>query len=65
MVEANRNIIAKLLAYSAKFDKVIDFKTALKYPLFSVPLSLGHPDGTRRTTAKSSFMEVVLAYESS
>ncbi len=65
VVGANRNIIAKLLAYSAKFHKVIDFKTALKYPLFSVPLSLGHPDGTRITTAKSSFMKVVLSYESS
>ena len=32
-VEANRNILAKLLAYSAKTGKVIDFKKALRYYL--------------------------------
>ena len=61
-VEANRNILAKLLAYSAKTGKVIDFEKALRYPLYPVPLCLAHPDGSRRTTAKSKFMEVILSY---
>ena len=60
--EANRNILAKLLAYSAKTGKVIDFEKALRYPLYPVPLCLAHPDGSRRTTAKSKFKEVILLY---
>ena len=32
---------------------------ALTYPLSPVPLSLSHPDGTRRKTMKNSLMSVV------
>ena len=38
--------------------QVIDFKEALKYPLFHIPLSLSFPDGTKRSPAKSSLMKI-------
>ena len=52
----------KLLAHSAKSRKTKDFERALTYPLYPVLLSLAFPDGTRRTTAESKFMEVILSY---
>ena len=61
-VETNHNILAKQLTYSAKVSEVIDFEKALRYPLYPVPLCLAHPDGSRHTTAKSKFMEVILSY---
>ena len=60
IIEANQNVLGKLLAHSAK---TIDFERALTNPLYPVPLAF--PDGTRRTTAKSKFMEVILSYCSS
>ena len=65
IIEVNREIIGTLLALSAKHEKLIDFKTALQYPLCPVPLSLAHPDGTRRKTAKSTLMKVVSSYKNS
>ena len=59
-VEVNRNVIGTLLALSAKSEKLIDFETALSYPLCSVPLSLLSPDGCRRATQKSKLMEIIL-----
>ena len=61
-IEINRNILAKLLAYTAKTRRQIDFKVALTFPLCSLPLCFAHPDGTRRSTKKSQLMEIVLSY---
>ncbi|KAG1652172.1 hypothetical protein GQR58_026483 [Nymphon striatum] len=62
LVEVNRNILAKLLAHSAKTGSAINFQAALEYPLSSVPLAFANPDGSRRVTKKSQLMEVVLSY---
>ena len=62
IIEAKREIIETLLALSAKHDKLINFETALQYSLCPVPLSLAHPDGTRRNTTKSSLLKVVKSY---
>ena len=59
-VEVNRNVIGTLLALSAKSEKLIDFETALSYPIYSVPLSLSSADGCRRATQKSKLMEIIL-----
>ena len=59
VIDANRNIIGKLLAISAKFQKPIDFANVLKYPLFAVPLNLAYPDGSRRETSKSKLLDVI------
>ena len=61
-LEVNRQILSKLLALTAKYDKPIDFAIALKFPLCPVPLSLAYPDGTRRKTTKSSLMNIVTNY---
>ena len=58
MVEANRDVLGKLLATSTKHERTIDFEKALEYPLTSVPLSLANADGTRRMTQKSTLMDV-------
>ena len=39
LVEINRNILGKLLAYSANSGRAIDFETALQYHLSSVNLA--------------------------
>ena len=38
---------------------MIDFEKALKYPLCSIPLSLGNPEGSPRSTTKSKLLEVI------
>ena len=53
------------MALSAKHDKLIDFETALQYFLYPVPLSLAHPDSTRRKMTKSALMKVVKSYKTS
>ena len=63
IIEANRETIRTLLALSAKHDKLINFETALQNFLCPVPLSLAHPDGTRRKTMKSALMKVVKSYK--
>ena len=65
IIEANQEIIGTLLALSAKHDKLIDFEIALRYSLCPVPLSLTHPDGTRRKMTKSALMNVVKSYKTS
>eukprot|EP00794_Sanderia_malayensis_P002369 gene2369-2730_t len=52
----------KLEAVSAKYQRPIDFKYALTYPLGPVPLALAHPDGSPRKTVKSQLMEMILSY---
>ena len=46
VVSANCSIISKLLSFSAKFHKPIDFQKALTYPLHPFPLSMAFPDGS-------------------
>ena len=60
VIEANRDVLGKLLATSTKHGKIIDFKKALEYPLTPVPLSLTNADGTRRTTQKSALMDILI-----
>ena len=62
VVEVDRDILGKLLAHSAKAQRATDFKKALTYPLCPIPLCFAHPDGTRRTTAKSKLMDEILTY---
>ena len=49
-IEANRDILGRLLSISFKESKTIDFVKVLHYPLCEVPLSLANADGTMRTT---------------
>ena len=59
VIDANRNIIGRLLSISAKMKLPIDFSKALTYPLYGVPLCLAYPDGSRRETQKSKLLEVI------
>ena len=56
-LEVNRNIISTLLAVSAKKQQVIDFESALKFP---VPLNIANADGSRRITLKSKLTEIIM-----
>jgi len=57
-VEANRNILGKLISLSAKYEKPIDLDIAMSYPLYHVPLSLANPDGSKKSTQKSKLMQI-------
>ena len=59
VIDANRNIIGKLITLTAKTLRPIDFEEAFCYPLYGVPLSLAYPDGSRRETQKSKLLEVI------
>lgn len=59
MVDANRNILAMLISLSAKTQKAIDFEKSLAFPLYSFPLCLAYPDGTKQETQKSKLLEVI------
>ena len=50
--EVNRNILGTLISYQLKTGCNIDFEKALCYPLFPVPLSISHPDDTRKKLKK-------------
>ena len=63
VIDANRNILGKLLAISAKHEKRIDFEVALSYTLSTTPLSLPNPDGSRRATQKSKFLGVLSSFQ--
>ena len=60
MIEAKGNIIGKLLSISAKEEQGTDFEKALRYPLYSVPLCLAHPDGSRRSSSKSKLLDIII-----
>ena len=60
IIETNRDILGKLLATSAKHERVIDLKKALGYPLTPVPLSLSNADGTIQKTQKSELMKILI-----
>ena len=59
-IEVNRNILGKLMSYSVNHEKRIDFAEALKYPLSPSPLSISHPDGTKRSCNKSDLLPLLL-----
>ena len=47
------------MSFSAKNETAINMEKALEYPLFPVPLSIAHPDGTRRTNQKSDLLGII------
>ena len=57
--EVNRDVLGDLLCLTTKSSQVIDFKKALKYPLFPIRLSLSFPDGTKGSPTKSSLMKII------
>jgi len=63
VIQANRNVLGKLLVIFTKYEKNVDFEKALTYPLTTTPLSLSNPDGTRRTTQKSKLAEVLTTFQ--
>ena len=59
-IQANSNIISKLLALSTKLNRKIDMKVALCFPLCFTPMNLAHSDGARRQTCKSELAKILL-----
>ena len=59
IIEVNRNILGKLLSIPASSEHNIDFQKVLEYPLSPIPLSLAHPDGSKRTCPKSKRTEMI------
>ena len=59
-VSVNRDIIGSLLSFSTKHEKLINWESALTYPLPPVPLSIYSADGIRRKVIKSKLMESIL-----
>ena len=57
--EVNGNILGTLISYQLKIGRNIDFEKALSYPFSPVPLSISHPDGTRRKTEKSKLKDII------
>ena len=53
ILQVNRNIMPKILSWSVKAGKAVDFKDALRYLLCPVPLSIAFPDGSKQSAAKS------------
>ena len=49
----------KMLASSAKTERVVNFEYALEYYPCAVPLSLANLDGSRRTTTQSKLMRII------
>ena len=64
IVEVNHNFLATLLCYNMETGKAINFANALKYPLSSVPLSIGNADDTKRKTNKSTLQKIILKHSS-
>ena len=60
VIQANREVLSKLLSLSAKFGKPIDFKHAFAYPLYPYPLSMAFTDGTKRETSKSQLLHEII-----
>ena len=59
-IEENRNILEKLVAYSATSGNVVDYTEVLKYPLSHTPLSICHPDGVKRKCNKAKIMPLII-----
>ena len=60
VAEVNRNILRALNSYSLRTGKPVNFKKALRYSLFSVPLRICNPNGSRRHTAKNKVRYILL-----
>ena len=58
----NRNILGTLLNIQQENERAIDFENALTYLVGPIPLALAYPKGSRRTTTKSRWMDVILIY---
>ena len=59
-LDANKNIIGKLLSLSIKANRLISFEEALKYSLYTVPLCLASPDGSMKKTSKGRLVECII-----
>ena len=60
VINANRDIIGKLLILSRKHNKPIDLEGALTYPPFSVQLGLVYPDGFKREYQKGKLLPLLM-----
>ena len=59
-VEVNRHILGKLVVVSAKYNKSINYKKVLKFPLSPIPLSISNADGSMRKMNKSAVAGIIL-----
>ena len=57
-LKGTRDLFARLL-YIAITKSELNLEIVLSYPLTPFPAELAHPDGTIRTTNKSSFMDLI------
>ena len=57
ILQVNRNIMPKIISWSVKSGKAVDFKKALRYLLCPAPLSVAFPDGSKQSTAKSKLLK--------
>lgn len=57
ILEVNGDIMAKIIPWSIKSGKAVNFKEALRYPLCLVLLSFAFPDGSKRSTAKIKLLK--------
>ena len=55
----NRDFLSALLNFQIKTGNMVDFEKALCHSLSPVPLSISHPDGTKRKTAKNKLKDVI------
>ena len=46
-------------SFSVKYEKAVDIKKALQYPLFPVTLSIANADGSKRGTKKSDLLPII------
>ena len=60
VINANRDIIGKLLILSRKHNKPINLEGALTYPPFSVQLGLAYPDGFKRGYQKGKLLPLLM-----
>ena len=63
-VSVNRDIIGSLLSFSTKHEKLINWASALTYPLSPVPLSIYSADRFRRKVNKSKLLELIFTEHS-
>ena len=60
-IEVNRDILKWLVNFSVSSGMVISYEKAMEYPLSPVPLSITTAEGGRRTTSKSTLLDIINA----
>ena len=53
-------ISSVVLSLFTRFEKSIDFRFALTYPLYLFPLSMAFPDGLKKDPSKSNLLHEIL-----